>query len=194
MKNVDKYQAAKDRLNERALIHAGEVLGGMPDHLWATGYPADKYEPEKWEVTGVNYHILRVESVSLFFDKRPSNEQVASMERISEMPLELKRIFLHVRVKRERFGTTSAAVNIPDLQRGNKYSTTEDAVKARAVELQELYLTKDGQFKCRYCGKATDNDKKHVGTVIAAQYPGGRKDFDYCSGRCAGHDQMAHEG
>lgn len=48
---------------------------------------------------------------------------------------------------------------------------------------------------CAYCGKPIEDGKAHAATIIYRNGSGvGRKTQDYCSERCASHDQMAHEG
>ncbi len=58
-------------------------------------------------------------------------------------------------------------------------------------ELEEKYAPKDGYKPCQYCGKQVPENTLIKGTVI---YRGGSKVGYYCSGECAGNDQMAHEG
>lgn len=51
------------------------------------------------------------------------------------------------------------------------------------------------KIKCAYCGKEVDKEEAVKAVLL---YRSGnqlaRKNNDYCSERCASHDQMAHEG
>ncbi|HFZ2328060.1 hypothetical protein M4W13_07265 [Citrobacter cronae] len=51
------------------------------------------------------------------------------------------------------------------------------------------------QTKCGYCGKPVKPEEVIKSTLL---YRNGsllaRKEKEYCSRRCASHDQMAHEG
>ena len=90
-------------------------------------------------------------------------------------------------------GNTSTGIKLKELDDG-KASLIPEELEPEIARLKALYNCKEGQFKCGYCGKATDEDKKVKDVVIARQYPGMRKEFDYCSTKCASYNQMAHEG
>jgi hypothetical protein len=85
-----------------------------------------------------------------------------------------------------------------------KYSTNKDQLeKTLAIEIAEyerVYVAKEGQFNCAYCGKATDDNLKVKKEIIFRTRNSwgkacvGSKTNDYCSKVCGGYDQMAHEG
>lgn len=59
----------------------------------------------------------------------------------------------------------------------------------------ENNLLKNGYIKCAYCCKVVLDSESVTHTIISyANYGKAGKKCKYCSGTCAGRDQMAHEG
>ncbi len=181
--NLQKMEEATEALGVAASDHMISELGKVPTHLWRIGGAGQKYEPQEWVVDKIRYNT------AMYIRTNPTNEQVQRVQDMVEQDIEPALVVLHVRQD-----NSSTGVKLSDLQEGKIWSTSRSAIVERAAELCEIYIPKDGQFSCRYCRKATDDKDKFVGTIIARQYPGMRAKFDYCSGRCASHDQMAHEG
>lgn len=146
-------------------------------------------------VDGVDY-FLTGKCRKPYFNKRPSSNDVLKMKILSEnlSEAELNKSEIRIYVKE---GNRSWASSYTEIESG-KVALTESELQSKLEEkikhYEDNYRLSDNQFACSYCGKAVDNDKKIIGTVISRQYQNFRKDFDYCSSRCASHDQMAHEG
>ena len=187
--NIEKFKAATASLNERARQAFIAEFGTVPEYVWRVGGKGLNYDPEKWRVDHVSYQYMGAGEVGLWFAKRPSREQVSEIERIAAVPIARERVCLHVRQK-----NSSTACKPPDLSEAKTWSLSAEVIATRAQELRDIYIPKEGQFCCRYCAKATDEGAKITSTIIARQYPGMRKSFDYCSARCGSYDQMAHEG
>ena len=187
--NIEKFEAAKVLLNERARQTFIAEFGSVPEYVWHIGGKGLNYDPEKWHVDHVSYSYVGAGEVGLWFAKKPSREQVSEIERIAAGSIAQERVFLHVCKK-----NSSTACKPSDLLEAKAWSLSAEVIATRAQELRDIYIPKEGQFCCRYCGKATDESAKITSTVIARQYPGMRKSFDYCSARCGSYDQMAHEG
>jgi len=185
--NLEKFKAAERRIDDAARAYVLLKYGSVPETLWRVGGAGLEFAPEEWKTADVSL----VRPPGMWFQKRPSREQVAKMEAFAEQPLDPTDICIHVQ---QENGRKSTGVRLNDLSEEKTWSICKDTIEARAAHLREIYIPKEGQFKCRYCGKATDNDQKVVGTIIARQYPNMRAKFDYCSSQCNSYDQMAHEG
>lgn len=153
---------------------------------------------------GIGYHIaeLPVASISYhwslpYFDRRPSEDNIETAIKLLDHELDPKRIFVLTKVN-ERLGTSSWAhpITLFDNPEPGKASVTftPGALDGELSRLIDIFVPKKGQFRCRYCNKATDKEKKVSGVIIARQYHNMRAEFDYCSSQCHTHDQMAHEG
>jgi hypothetical protein len=159
-------------------------------------YPGQGYHIAECPVTDIRYGWQFVWAP--WCRKRPSVEDVAKMRQMLDTPPDASHVLVCSEL-RESYGKVSwanplAYFDNPRPGYGEYYSFHRENLADKLAYLIETYIPKEGQFKCHYCGKATDNAKKIRGTVIAAQYPNMRAEFDYCSGECNGHDQMAHEG
>jgi hypothetical protein len=69
----------------------------------------------------------------------------------------------------------------------------------RADEIYKNYKDKkeklnNGYIECAQCGKLIKKEEAVTDVVISRMYKNNRKEFEYCSGKCAKHNQMAHEG
>ncbi|KKN77940.1 hypothetical protein LCGC14_0355050 [marine sediment metagenome] len=187
--NLEKFKAAEAVLDAAARRCVIDAIGNELKSLWRIGGKGKNFELEEWAVEKIGYNEVKAADISLYFVKRPSNEQVMAIQGLSCQPIEFDRVLIYVRS--ENF---SAAAYLNDVLNGKTWSTSKAAMESRAKELCTIYIAGEGQFCCQYCGKATDDANRVTATIIARQYPGMRKAFDYCSNRCAGHDQMAHEG
>lgn len=198
MTNIEKYklyEAIIDGLTDNFCMSF--FKDGVPEHLYKISTNFTKHEYglyiQKAEVTGIGYFLRPPKP---YFDKKPSNKDVSAIKKMAETlsPESLDKSNIRIHAKD---GNCSWANTYDDLLTGVAAFTKEEiepVLEKKIERYKENYLVKDGQFMCAYCRKATDNSKKIKRTVIAAQYTNFRKEFDYCSDRCAGHDQMAHEG
>jgi hypothetical protein len=82
-------------------------------------------------------------------------------------------------------------------EEGSAWWKDKDAAQVKADEMSKEYALKPGQVRCKYCMRGVDEDKAVMKRIFSRnwRYQGGRSDLrPYCSKRCAGNDQMAHEG
>ena len=191
--NLERFSAAKRALDSRAEQAVIAALGSVPEQLWRLGGKGQNYDPLPVTVTGAKCNISGAAGKSLWFNKRPSREQVSEIEKVVDRPLDPDCAMLGVEW-RDSVGATSAAVKLSDIEAGERFYLTEAEAAAEASKMREAYIAKDGQFCCQYCGRATDDAARVQGTIIARQYPGMRRTSDYCSQQCVSYDQMAHEG
>jgi CRISPR/Cas system-associated endonuclease/helicase Cas3 len=140
------------------------------------------------------------------YKKRPSAKVVesikASYEKFMASEMNNEEIRVGFETVDERW-KSSWSIRLAEYN-NKKYSTDKDDLeKTLAIEIQEydrVYVAKEGQFKCAYCGKATDDDLKVKKEIIFRTRNSWGKACviritnDYCSTTCGSHDQMAHEG
>lgn len=186
--NLEKFNHWKSLLEEKAMILLISELGQVPEQIWEIGSQRNEYEPEPWTVTGTRVSHVR----GTYFKKRPSKDQVELMRSACDEPIAADAVILEVQYARPTGGTTTMAFTLA--AKGEKWQLNASEWADKVLELQDLYILKDDQFSCAYCRKATDHNKKVTSAVIARQFPGMRKEFDYCSSQCAAYNQMAHEG
>ena len=184
---LERYNAAKTEIDEKAKSLAVDVLGKIPLELFAVGGGGRNYDPETWLVTDIHGRSPN----GTYFNKRPSKNAVTIMEEAASAKAELDGVFIGI-VRTGAIGRTSASAKLSVI--GDMYFLTKQEAEKKACTFREKYICKADQFNCKYCSVATDNDLKITSTVIARQYPNMRAEFDYCSSRCASYDQMAHEG
>jgi len=194
LEKYKKYEAIMDKLGHDFAMSF--FPNGLPDKVYRVSINHTKYKNgyyvQEAKVDKIMYHF-KENFRKPYFDKRPNRENVSKIKKIVEgltcQDLNEEDICLHV-----SDGRTSWGMHLKDFKEGNNASFVKNTLEPIVKGLVEKYVPKEGQFKCEYCGKATDIDKKVVDTVISRQYTNFKKEFDYCSGRCAAHNQMAHEG
>ena len=199
---LSRFNAVKDELDAKGDAFVEEYIA---EHL-AGETPTKFYEISVNHVThpGVGYHIAELPVVNIgyhwklpWFDKRPSEDNIDAARKLLDEPLDPKWIMVNTEFAKS-YGKSSWSHSIALFDNPEpgmaSVSFVPGALDEDLARLIDVFVPKAGQFKCRYCGKATDEGKKVRGVIIARQYPNMRAEFDYCSGQCATHDQMAHEG
>jgi hypothetical protein len=191
--NLTKFNEIKSQLDAKGAAFAHAHFGGNPPQAYY------KIDVNYTTHPGVGYHIAEMPVTSIryawrlpYFSKRPSDADVEKARALLGEEMKPEGLYLHSTV-----GATSLSVPVAALDafsNGQQCSRSREKLEPILADLIAVYVLKDGQFACRYCRKATDEKSKHVGVIIARQYPGGRKSFDYCSAKCNSHDQMGHEG
>lgn len=146
------------------------------------------------------YHILECPVRDIhyywklpYFNGRPSESDIEKAMEMLECDLKPQLIFIATETA-DHCSWAHPVTAFDDFESGRRCSFSREKLEPELASLIDTFVPKEGQFKCRYCGKATDNASKVVGTIIARQYPGMRASFDYCSKTCHSYDQMGHEG
>ena len=151
----------------------------------------------------IGYHIAEcpVTQVTYYwqlpwFNKRPTPEDIEKLRALLDSTLDSKWIRIHTAIAGEGSWAHAPALFGDTWERGQpQCSFDREDLEPELARLIETYVPKPGQFKCRYCSKATDESKKVKGTIISRQYSGFQsREFGYCSKECNCFDQMAHEG
>ncbi len=200
MTNLEKYKKYEELIDRVVTEYALSLFpDGLPEKLYRTGVNFTKNEygsfVEECFVENVNYYFkgnLQIPS----YNKRPSKIDVESIRLISESLSihDLNESGLYFLVKTNTCGFAVYFKEFNDKKASIHKSEMEVIVQEKIEHYKANYLVREKQFACSYCRKATDNDKKIKSEIFARQYRNGRQSFDYCSGKCASHDQMAHEG
>ncbi len=144
-----------------------------------------------------------------FYSKKPTRADVEKIKTYADNIPEfnIDNIFVSVHYH-EGMGKSMSACKHSELK--EKYFLTEVEAKERLVDIkakkdEENELIANGHIRCAYCGKITPPSESIRSEIIfqngrhnsfTGKYQKfvDRKTNDYCSGKCASHDQMAHEG
>lgn len=147
---------------------------------------------------------LKIEKVAYQTDKyfplpkKPSREQVIGAKSYSESEIEYKkeRIFF-IYESNQTKGTTT-------LSHAGIFLTPDEALNysgaIREKILHENQLLQNGHFRCKYCNKVTPDKEKVTSEIFGRGFnPFGKtvltkNPYDFCSARCATHEQMSREG
>lgn len=180
----------------------------------------DKQEPEKLfqvnrlgvireiQITG-NHLGYIVEDRNIYppycdKEKRPSKNLIISyMEYIESIKIAQQIAYIDYR------DSGSGAFKYSDLVNEPHFAFVESDLKEESERLNSIYAPKENHTACGYCGKQTPDDKLVHDTIIGR----GRKQvwnswksryenkacvthepMKFCSGTCAGNEQMSREG
>lgn len=200
MNNLEKYKKYELEIDTITTDFCLSCFpNGTPKKIYDISINHSKYEYGYYireaNVTDIGYRLTN-ENRKPWFDKRPSNENVKEIKKLSKTlkknNLSSSDVMIYV-----KNGRTSWAKSFDCFAEGiisTDKNKLDDLLQKNIDDYINNYLAKDGQFNCAYCSKAVDNDKKITRTVIAAQYKNLRQPFDYCSISCASNHQMSHEG
>ena len=180
----DQYYAIFEQAEKEYL--SGLFHNGLPEKIYALG----KTEMEEREVTGCHIFKNGIYKSS----EKMSNVEVGHIRAFVEnMSFSLDDVRISYKQKYSTYAV-SGAVKYSEVMAGEMLSFDRSVLEEKQKANYEKYHLKDGDIPCTYCGKAIPKTSAIKDYVIARQYPGGRKDFLYCSGQCASYNQMAHEG
>lgn len=189
-----------------------EVLNSKKEKVLSQNLP-ERERPSilyraKWQEIGeipIESFGVRVYGEFGFYGK-PTREDLKRMEGLIENFETLEKT-LYVYYK-EDHGTykVSGGYKMEDIKRDPKLSFAKEDLEEIHKELHEKYAPRPGYKACSYCSKQVPEAEMVMGTIIFQNTrpdPGSRsgwkrfvdkKTNPYCSGTCAGNDQMAHEG
>ena len=201
MNNLQQCEQYRDLIQEKVdnyILSLGLVV---PDKFYGVNYK-EVVLIEFDQITYFERGSKRIPELG----KRPSAKLKGDVKFIYDefmaKELQEENIRIHMRVVEGKF-KSSWADDITTYKSKN-YSTSKiDVQKILDIEIEDhnkIYLAKEGQFNCSYCGKAADDSKKIMKEIIYrtrnewGRACVGRKTQPYCSSRCGCHDQMAHEG
>ena len=191
---LSQFNAIRDLLDARAEAFIDERFpAGRPSTFYQIDVNYTKYK-EGYHIAECPVTQIRYSWSLPWFSARPSAEQIELARRKIDCAMGDENVFLHTANGNASWAVPLSRVDDIQYQCGLPCSFDRQRLEPELSRLIAVYVPKEGQFKCKQCGKATDNAKKYVGTIIARQYPGMRAKFDFCSRECASHCQMGHEG
>jgi len=76
----------------------------------------------------------------------------------------------------------------------HKHKAAERAEELYRNNKDKREKLNNGYVECAYCGKLIKEEEAITDVVISRTYSNYKKEFKYCSGKCASYNQMAHEG
>lgn len=196
--------AEENRIKEEHLIEFWKS-NEMPKKLFATNRIGTIREIE---VLGsdIDYQKDCIRLFSPYYDesKRPTKILVSEYLEYVEKIKTAEQI-IYVRYKDSGTG----CYKYSDLLKEPRLAFNESDLKEESERLKELFAPKENHTACGYCGKQTPNDKLISSTIIGR----GRKEvynswkgrweskacvthepMKFCSGDCAGSEQMSREG
>jgi len=172
----------------------------------------------EYQITNIHYNYeLKDRCLTWYSGKKPTRNELKSLiglvERIQNGALVFDSNKISFGCKRyTNPGSVSTGFRLEELIKSNSsWFICPIKADARLSEFDEKkkhneWLLNNGHIRCAYCGKIV-HEKKSVSHEIIFQNSksdpysrtGWRKFVDrktnkYCSGKCAGNDQMAHEG
>ena len=100
---------------------------------------------------------------------------------------------------KDNIGKHIVADSIKDIKNNNRLFFDKKKAEIKANQIKKEMEDKknklnNGYVECAYCGKLVKEENAIRDKVISRQYKNYKKEFKYCSGKCATHNQMALEG
>ena len=199
--NLEKWNHYMSLINAKEQEFISSTIKDIPESMYEVR-PSGKIRT--LIVTSV-FYINK-----LYGRSKPTREDVAKIKEYAENMPEL--IVDNVSISWECTGQgykSSSAVRYLEFK--DKLFACKDEADKKAVELTEAKkkeeeLLNNGHIKCAYCGKVvTEEDAVSNEIIFLNSRPDpfsrtgwkqfvDRKTYKYCSGKCGGDDQMAHEG
>ena len=146
------------------------------------------------KITGIRYNNRKYFSYS----KRPTRSAVVEIEKFATKPYDFS--FENVFIPYEEQSGSARCTGAFPIKDLDKYLTKQEAEdKAAALrgkyEADQKLVMAGTHTRCERCQKATPNHEIVEATIVNIKMYGyGGKKMKFCSGLCAGHEQMAHEG
>jgi hypothetical protein len=186
--NKDKYDELALLLDDKKNLYIKQTLGKDKPSKFYCVYPNGIFESniEKYSVKG--------KKEPYFFSKKITNVILKQFEDYLEMfDNDEKIIYIHYSSDNNTpFFTVKGMYKFNEILEKPSYSFNKEDLIELQKELSEKYSPKDGYAPCSYCGKQTPIDKLIKKEIITRTFGGiVKKVRDYCSGVCAGYDQMA---
>jgi hypothetical protein len=193
--NSEKWNEYKGRLDAIDSEFIKNQLGHyLPTHIYSVS-PNGSIETRV--IIKAEYRHLHA---IWYSGKKPTAKDVAKIAAYIESgpPMIKDEIFFYWLSERDK-ARLSGGTRYEELTTCPYLTTSKDkaekiAEENRIKDKEKERLLASGWIACAYCGKVVAPEVAVECTVIASQYPGMRKTSKYCSGKCGGNDQMAHEG
>lgn len=200
---LDKWQIAQEELNKLKKDYINNFLKDkeIPYKI----YEATPHGFIEKEITKI-YTFCKNEPKLLYGTIRPKKVELENLLKfIENFDNEEKFVYVGYKQKFERY-TVTGADSWEYIQKNEKLSFDKESLIPIQKELKEKYAPKEGHKPCAHCGKQVPEDKLVYCKIIfqdskpdITKKSGYRKfvnekTLGYCSSKCGGYDQMAHEG
>lgn len=189
--NLEKYKHYLGVIESKEQEYILYVIPNIPEVL----YQVDV----KGEISELKIEKAAYRTDKYFpLPKKPSKEQVNEVKLYSESEIEYKkeRIFFIYEANLTK-GTTT-------LNHTGIFLTPDEALNysgaVRENIAHENQLLQNGHFRCKYCNKVTPDSEKVTSEIFGRAFnPFGKtvltkNHYDFCSAKCAIHEQMSREG
>lgn len=193
--------------------HINEFVSekGMPKlvyHVTRIG-DIETAEVKDFSVIYMKDDVLRLLPPFLDEGKRPSKKMVDEMkEYVDKILLAERKIYVNYSISTGNYKSASS-MNYADVVAEKGWSFNPIDLEVKACINKDLYAPREGFKPCRYCGKQTPVGEMVESTIIGRGRKNvwnGRKGcyeskaciteekLKFCSGKCAGNEQMSREG
>ena len=198
--NLEKWNYYLSIIEKREEEYIKNNVDKMPEYIYSI-YPTGKIR--KLQITYISY------SNRLYFSgKKPTRDDIKKINDyvINNSPMTLDKVHVGWKSIGEKYNSSSA---FKYTERDQYLSKQEVEIKSKEAikkKEDEEILLNNGHIRCAYCNKVVPENDSISHTIIfqnSRQDPysrtGWKKFVDkktnkYCSGKCGGNDQMAHEG
>ncbi len=199
--NLEKWNYYYDIIKEKDKVFTNENITIRPKVLYDVQRNG---EVSELLITDISYYRY-----INFRGKKPTKIEVAEVKKLSETNLshDIKKIFIRWESHSGKYKSTAATKYV---EMDKHYLSKEDAESVSSVIKikigRDKIKLKNGHIRCTYCQKIVPESESVKCQII---FQSSRPDFNsrsgykkfvdkktniYCSNKCGGHDQMAHEG
>jgi len=198
--NLEKWNYYLSIVKKREEEYIKNNVDKMPEYVYFI-YPTGKIR--KLQITYISYS-----NRLYFYGKKPTRDDVKKINDyvIDNSPMTLDNVHVGWKSIGEKYNSSSAFKYTERDQYLSKQEVEIKSKEATKKKEDEEILLNNGHIRCVYCNKVVPEKDSISHTIIfqnSRQDPysrtGWKKFVDrktnkYCSGKCGGNDQMAHEG
>ena len=190
---IEKWNFYNDIIKNRENLYIQNTIKDIPEFVY-----------QVWGING-NIRELKITGVSYSnrqyfgFNKRPTKKDVEKIRLFADTPYAFNsdNIIFHYQEKYKTGGGCIGGLYLKDMP---NYMTKEEAENTAApiaekFNSDELLVSNGTHARCERCRKVVENkDIVHYKIISIATYGHAGRNGKFCSGTCASHEQMAHEG
>jgi hypothetical protein len=185
---LDKWNYYNDIIKFREKEYVEKTIKHIPEYVY--------------EIWGINGNIKELQITEVIYNNRkyfpfntkPTKKDVEKIRLFAETPYEFSTENI---IFNYRNGSSLGGFSFKNI---GKYMTKEQAEEAvrpivEKYKADELLINNGTHTRCERCRNVVENSSVvHYKIVSIATYGHSGRNGKFCSGACAGHEQMAHEG
>lgn len=188
--NLEKWNYYKGQLDDINKRFLDEYFKDRPR-------PTVYYKVRSWkEIEETTISEIRISVRVPSFDKRPTKKNISALiDILNNYTPDENNIYLDYTHSHDGW-KSSGSEKLSKVLSSDRMSFNREELIPKWEEMKELYTPREGYEPCSYCGKQVKKEDLVSRDIISYHnWPDtGRRTFKYCSGKCGGYDQMAHEG